>query len=405
MGKYLKISQVLLQDDSITLRGKMAIAAFIEFDKKPITKIAKIITIDRRSISKALKNKEAMKKANDSSKGFLQIRKLLFKADLQPELIFLISIFEEFKRYGYDDIFPSEHTLANRLGVDVRTLRRYKSQLKSLNILNWEYRETPKTKSIVCFYELIVNNIVHKCPDPLRKNVPTAKQICPNECTKMTYDKDPEKDSLKRPLDKATQKSCVSSQKTSTHTERHTETLYSLTHYPAPPLSPNQKGIQHYDDLFAKCHNEGNMVTHADTIDYWRALLIDNGYEFFPQMSFSKKERGMLKNLLKCLGLTTWQLLKYAVENWEELKPKIKWSDYGKTRLPQSPTFMNIYYAKEDILIVMDKGNKGRTDVITISKPSDIPMNHPERDKYIERLKKNGEFKIMTNRGELWEKK
>ena len=134
----------------------------------------------------------------------------------------------------------------------------------------------------------------------------------------------------------------------------------------------------------------------------WMANLADCGYRH--GMSFSSKELGMAKSLIKTFqggSVPVLEFVEFAIHNWESLRAKITWGQGKKSRLGEYPTFTELFYTRVDILNSMEDINqkeitadKEADEFITITRPEDMPEDYPEREMWLARLEAFGKIEI-----------
>lgn len=137
--------------------------------------------------------------------------------------------------------------------------------------------------------------------------------------------------------------------------------------------------------------------TTTTLINHWRVLLSENGYGGLVQMSFTQKEFALMKTLIRILDHKAKEFLTYAIENWGMLKNKITWNDSGKTRLPKNPSFMSVYLAKEDILMLMGRETvkEFKNKIFVYKRVEDVPKHFSNYKNLVESVKKYGYVKIL----------
>jgi hypothetical protein len=145
-------------------------------------------------------------------------------------------------------------------------------------------------------------------------------------------------------------------------------------------------------------------------ITFWRDLLTTYSYSS-KTLSFSGKERGMLKTLHTLLKesaggdspVTVFAFLEYAVAHWGFLRPRVTWENSQKSKLGVTPAFVEVFFNKEDILRIMgespspefggsERAFTGRVEVFT--KVSDVPKDHPQRDLVLFMIEKYGKAEL-----------
>ena len=144
--KFLRVANVLLADTTLTLRAKLAIALIANNKFLSQQKMANLLGVTRKSFNKYKKNLSALDKAADYSRGYLEVLKKMLGCPINLELKVLICVLEEYYKH-YEDIFPGESRLANRLGINVRTVRRLKVQAKKMGVVAWRIGIAPTTNS------------------------------------------------------------------------------------------------------------------------------------------------------------------------------------------------------------------------------------------------------------------
>jgi len=120
-------------------------------------------------------------------------------------------------------------------------------------------------------------------------------------------------------------------------------------------------------------------ATAQNAIYFWQTLL--SMYEVTQHIAMSKKERGMMKNLVSYLtdaGVNVASFLEFCVANWDKLRAELTWPDNPKKSRITSPYpfFQEIYFLKEDIIRIWEKHDEAEVKTISkrrITDVADIP--------------------------------
>jgi hypothetical protein len=161
---------------------------------------------------------------------------------------------------------------------------------------------------------------------------------------------------------------------------RHVTTIHETSNMSAaPPPTPHspKKGSKSVEDTMREYNMTrlpqlkeklSKKATVAAAVEFWQLLMSMYGVGTY--LSLTKKERGLMKNLVSLLTRTGGDIaefLEFCVQNWDDLRAKITWPDQPKkSRLGTHPYFQELFFAKEDLLREWENWSK-EEDVKTIS--------------------------------------
>ena len=131
----------------------------------------------------------------------------------------------------------------------------------------------------------------------------------------------------------------------------------------------------------------------------WMALISYTDPEGI--VNLSKKERGMMKSLLKELheeDVRPGDFLDFAVTHWGDIRKKLTWPDNPKKfRLGEHPFFQELYFNRNDIVRLFRKNlskpaaQKGDTPTEYVyTRVEDIPKKHPRYKNLVAQIEVTG---------------
>ena len=128
--------------------------------------------------------------------------------------------------------------------------------------------------------------------------------------------------------------------------------------------------------------------------EFWPKILSEHGFGRMPR-NFTVEEMGMASKFIKSMGNGDAQkivhLIEFCVSHWKQLREKVVWESTKKTKLPEVPSFKEIYFNRD----VMYHYYKHRDEVQTADEKTTVytTMDHVPKDhpmfKQIERAIRN----------------
>jgi hypothetical protein len=102
----------------------------------------------------------------------------------------------------------------------------------------------------------------------------------------------------------------------------------------------------------------------------------------------------MLRSFLKGLNkdVNPNEFFEYCIANWNEVNREVS-RDHGRPRMKSNPTMQEILFMKHDLLDIYSKNGKNgnglevRGGIAYYTKVEDVPKDHPEYQKIIQKIK------------------
>lgn len=110
----------------------------------------------------------------------------------------------------------------------------------------------------------------------------------------------------------------------------------------------------------------------------WKTLLSQYNYKHARNVMM-KKERGIINTLIKS-EIDVPAFLEYAIANWEILK-RLNSNNNGKSRMVEYPDIMECYYAKDQILTLMNTPQTERPQIPILNITQNVQMYTKSKQK------------------------